>query len=226
MNKKIKGIISFLLVGIMMFGLLSPVSASIYFPAYNGATVSIYDALSAIDVDNSFSNRERIAKANGINDYVGSSEQNLYLLSKLKDGTLVNPDNRASEELADTRNTYQYYPACESYHYSITDALKAVQVDSSFSNRERIAEINGINNYVGSSSQNNTMLSLLKNGKLINPDAVINTKLQDAGTVEQHDVEISLTEATLVEISPGITLPTGYSICNTSGLIINGSLRN
>lgn len=51
--------------------------------------------------------------------------------------------------------------------YSIVDALKQINVDSSFENRKALAQKNGISNYQGSSSQNLKLLNLLKNGKLI-----------------------------------------------------------
>lgn len=55
---------------------------------YNG--VSIVDGLKAIGEykASSFSSRKRIAKANGINNYTGTAEQNTTLLNKLKSGTL------------------------------------------------------------------------------------------------------------------------------------------
>ena len=60
-----------------------------------------------------------------------------------------------------------YYPACSSSYSSIADALKSIGVDSSFSNRQAIAAINGINDYSGSYDQNVKLLNLLKQGKLI-----------------------------------------------------------
>ena len=59
-----------------------------------------------------------------------------------------------------------YYPKCDSKHTSIVNALKSINVDSSFSNRGKIAKTNGIKNYIGTSMQNITMLNLLKQGKL------------------------------------------------------------
>lgn len=50
---------------------------------------------------------------------------------------------------------------------SIVEALKEINVDSSFSYRTRLAEVNRIYNYIGSNEQNIRMLNLLKNGKLI-----------------------------------------------------------
>jgi GH25 family lysozyme M1 (1,4-beta-N-acetylmuramidase) len=50
---------------------------------------------------------------------------------------------------------------------SIVNALVEIGIDASFENRKRIAQLNGINNYQGSSRQNNELLNLLKIGKLI-----------------------------------------------------------
>lgn len=49
---------------------------------------------------------------------------------------------------------------------SIVDALKQINVDSSYENRNKLANINGINNYQGTKNQNLKMLNLLKQGKL------------------------------------------------------------
>jgi len=60
-----------------------------------------------------------------------------------------------------------YYPKYSGNSGSITVALKAVGVDSSFANREKIAKVNSIKGYKGMAAQNTTMLNLLKAGKLI-----------------------------------------------------------
>ena len=49
---------------------------------------------------------------------------------------------------------------------SIVDILNKIGIDSSYSNREKIAKINGISNYMGTSKQNLKMISLLKKGLL------------------------------------------------------------
>ena len=66
-----------------------------------------------------------------------------------------------------TLNNNKYYSACASKYTSLVDALKSINVDSSYSNRTKIAKANGISGYVGSPSQNTKMLNLLKQGKLI-----------------------------------------------------------
>lgn len=61
----------------------------------------------------------------------------------------------------------EYYKKCASKYVSIVDALKSIGVNSSFSNRSKIAKANSIKGYVGLASQNKKMLDLLKQGKLI-----------------------------------------------------------
>lgn len=46
---------------------------------------------------------------------------------------------------------------------SIVDYLKSINVDSSFENRKKLAEENGIVNYMGSAEQNTLLLSTLRN---------------------------------------------------------------
>ena len=49
---------------------------------------------------------------------------------------------------------------------SLVEALNQINIDSSFSNRSRLAKINNINNYTGSASQNINLLNKLKSGTL------------------------------------------------------------
>lgn len=60
-----------------------------------------------------------------------------------------------------------YYPKCKGKFNSIVDALDSLKIDSSKSNRKKIAVQNGIKNYNGTASQNTKLLNLLKRGKLI-----------------------------------------------------------
>ena len=55
-------------------------------PSYNG--VSIVDALNQIGVDSSYSYRTRLAEVNDISNYMGTAEQNTYMLELLKKGIL------------------------------------------------------------------------------------------------------------------------------------------
>ena len=60
-----------------------------------------------------------------------------------------------------------YYKKCDSKYTSIVDALNSIKVDSSFSNRKKIASKNNIKLYIGTPGQNTKMLDLLKKGKLV-----------------------------------------------------------
>ena len=62
-----------------------------YFKRYNGKSSSLVDGLVAIGVDFSFGYRKKIAQANGINNYLGTFQQNIKLLSLLKQGKLIMP---------------------------------------------------------------------------------------------------------------------------------------
>ena len=59
-----------------------------------------------------------------------------------------------------------YYPIPNYKGTSIVDALKKINVNSSFENRKKIAIKNGITDYKGTSKQNTKLLNLLKQGKL------------------------------------------------------------
>lgn len=61
----------------------------------------------------------------------------------------------------------KYYPKPSKKYPSIVDALKLIKVDSSYSNRKKIAKANGIKLYVSSAKQNIKLLDLLYDGKLI-----------------------------------------------------------
>ena len=63
----------------------------------------------------------------------------------------------------------KYYPKYTGKLASIVDALKSMNIDSSFSHRSKIAKANKISGYVGTPNQNIKMLELLKQGKLIKP---------------------------------------------------------
>lgn len=61
------------------------------FPKANYNGVSLVDGLRSVGVNTSFSYRMKIAKANGVNNYIGTAKQNIALLNKLKQGKLVKP---------------------------------------------------------------------------------------------------------------------------------------
>ena len=50
---------------------------------------SIVEALNQINVDSSYTYRKKLAKANGIDNYTGTTTQNIRLLNLLKNGKLI-----------------------------------------------------------------------------------------------------------------------------------------
>lgn len=63
-------------------------TAAAYYPKYSGSSSSLVDALESLGVTSSFNNRRKIARANGVNGYVGTAAQNIKLLALLRTGQL------------------------------------------------------------------------------------------------------------------------------------------
>ena len=70
-----------------------------------------------------------------------------------------------------TANAAAYFPQYTGGSGSISAALDALGVDSSYANRTKIAAANSISGYRGTADQNTRMLDLLKRGVLIDPSA-------------------------------------------------------
>ena len=62
-----------------------------YLPKYEGKSASLVDALKSLKLDSSFANRKKIATANGVKNYLGTSKQNTQLLNLLKAGECIKP---------------------------------------------------------------------------------------------------------------------------------------
>ncbi len=126
------------------------------------------NALNSIGVDSSMTNRKKIASLNGISSYSGTAAQNTKMLDLLKAGKLIKSKTTTTTTTT-TTPTVTYYKKCASSYTSIVDALNSIGVNSSLTNRKKIAAKNGISNYSGTSAQNTKMLDLLKAGKLKKP---------------------------------------------------------
>lgn len=63
-----------------------------------------------------------------------------------------------------------YFPVYMGNSSSIVDALRSLDIDPSYQNRERIAAANGIPGYTGTASQNTELLEKLRAGILIDPN--------------------------------------------------------
>ena len=86
--------------------------------------------------------------------------------------TQIAVPNLANSVTASAATVYTtfYYPKCSKNHTSIVDALKEIGVESNYNYRKNIAAANGISGYSGTGDQNTQLLSLLKQGKLKNPE--------------------------------------------------------
>ncbi len=134
-----------------------------YFPKCSSGCTTITQGLNNIGVDSSYSYRKTIAAANNISGYSGTAAQNTDMLNRLKAGTLINPDGKA------TTPPVSYFPKCSSGCTTITQGLNNIGVDSSYSYRKTIAAANNISGYSGTAAQNTDMLNRLKAGQLIKP---------------------------------------------------------
>ena len=63
----------------------------------------------------------------------------------------------------------EYFPKTPYDGISIVDGLKAINAQSSFEYRKKIAQVNNIQDYEGTPKQNLDMLKMLKDGNLIKP---------------------------------------------------------
>lgn len=131
------------------------INSSKYFPAFTDT--SIVDGLKSIGINTTKDYRKMIAKANGITNYTGTSEQNIKLCNLAKKGLLVKPKTNTTKYFTPFTNT------------SIVDGLKSIGVNPTVDYRKKIAKVNGISDYKGTAEQNIKLLNLAKNGKLVKP---------------------------------------------------------
>lgn len=98
----------------------------------------------------------------GIITRIIPNARNPYLLNNGRIGW-VNDSTIISSEVK-YPNRYLSNP---NYHgFSIVDALKEINIDSSYQYRSKLASLNDIPNYTGTGIQNTIMLNLLKEGRL------------------------------------------------------------
>ncbi len=62
--------------------------STIYYPAYTGPKTTLYNAMTALGLDGSYTHRKQIAKANNITSYVGTAAQNTQMYNLLVAGIL------------------------------------------------------------------------------------------------------------------------------------------
>ena len=105
----------------------------------------------------------KMARDNGTITRIKDGARNPYLL----DGGLCWVNDGDIREVLGANSTpnVNYYPAFNSK--SIVDGLKSIGVDNSYDHRKAIAKANGIGNYSGTGPQNEQLLALARQGKLI-----------------------------------------------------------
>ncbi|MBM6615647.1 N-acetylmuramoyl-L-alanine amidase [Desemzia sp. RIT804] len=110
---------------------------------------SVVDYLSSIGVDNSYTNRAKLAKEHGISNYSGTAAQNAELLKIMRNESTV-------EDVSRDNDTPDYKGA------SVVDYLNYLGKDSSFNNRKKLADQYGVKNYTGTASQNTALLNAMQ----------------------------------------------------------------
>lgn len=121
---------------------------------------SIVDYLNKQGMNSSFSNRKKLADQYGIKNYKGTASQNIELLNKLKAGKPT-PKPAAKPKTSNYKGD------------SIVDYLNRINVDSSFSNRSKLAKQYGIRNYRGTAAQNTQLLNKMRGKGLVAPSKSI-----------------------------------------------------
>ncbi len=120
-----------------------------------------------------------------------------------------------------------YYAKCASSHTSIVTALNSIGVDSSKTNRTKIAKLNGITDYSGTAAQNTKMLSLLKSGKLIKSKTADKTTSTTTTTTTKKTYKYYNTYDTIASINNrnGCAAMQGMAVGSTYlyTVIIDGS---
>ena len=150
------------LLNLLKKGLLvKPEAAVKYFPACASSYTSLYPAFQSLGISCDWEYHKKIAATNGIENFVGTAEQNTQLLNLLKQGRLIRPSEAVVE----------YFPSCGSSYTSLYPALESVGVNCDWELHKKIAAVNGITNFTGTVAQNTQLLNLLKQGKLIKPYA-------------------------------------------------------
>lgn len=92
---------------------------------------------------------QKIAQQDGINNYKGTPEQNTSLLKKLQ--SVAKPAQQTKPK-----------PKGDMKTTSVVDYLKSINVDSSMTNRKKLAVKYEVKNYRGTGAQNTQLLKKLR----------------------------------------------------------------
>ncbi len=111
----------------------------------------------------------------------------------------------------------KYLPKYKGSSGSIVTALSSLEIDSSYSYRCKIAAANNISSYRGTANQNTKMLSLLKQGKLINPsytkssDSNESTKITNTANSQMYYPKYKGSSGSIVTALSSLGIDSSYS---------------
>src|SRR5699024_7524666 len=126
---------------------------------------SIVDYLNSQGKDSSFSARKKLANQYGIKNYTGTAKQNTDLLNAMRSGK--------KEQHKATNNNVSNYKDGSIVNYFNLSGNKQLG-GSSFNNRKKLAEANGIRGYTGTAAQNKQLLLKLQGGSSATPTRNVN----------------------------------------------------
>ncbi|MEY8748936.1 N-acetylmuramoyl-L-alanine amidase [Alkalicoccobacillus gibsonii] len=128
----------------------------------------IVDYLNRVGIDSSFANRQVLAKQYGVTGYSGTAAQNSTLLTKIYEGSKSsgNPAPKSGEGVV-------------AYHTRLG-------IDSSYSNREKLAAKYGISGYRGTAAQNEQLIQAVYKGKSVSSGSggSSSSGIKQVGTVQ------------------------------------------
>lgn len=131
-----------------------------------GTGGSIVDYLISKKINSSFANRKKLAREYlGISNYSGTAKQNTDLLNAMRSGKKEQPKA--------TNNNVSNYKGGSIVDYLNLSGNKHLG-GSSFSNRKKLAETNGIRGYTGTAAQNKQLLLKLQGGSVATPTRSVN----------------------------------------------------
>jgi len=130
-------------------------------------TLGLVDWMKSKGMDSSYNNRAKLAKENGIANYSGTASQNEKLLDLLQAG------NKPASSSKSTPKTN-----ANPKNLGLVDWMNANKMNSSFSNREKLANQYGISGYKGTADQNIKLLEKLTSG------AKVSTKATSSPTIK------------------------------------------
>lgn len=125
-------------------------------PSSQPKELGLVDWMNSKGMDSSYSNRAKLAKEYRISNYSGESDQNIKLLDLLQ-------KSKSAQESKPTP-TSSSKPKADMKTNSIVEYLQSIGVNSSFSNRKKLAAKYGVKGYNGEASENLRLLELMRDG--------------------------------------------------------------